>query len=308
MEILKKLKPFGIPTAVALGYFDGVHIGHQAVIRTMVREAKARETAAVVLTFDMHARRAGGKGGADLLTYAQRAHYIEALGADAVLQMDFNHIADMSADDFVAEVLGEGGLGAEVVCCGADFRFGKNRAGDIDKLREDCYETGIDVLVVGEVEVGDKPASTTAIKEFVRRGEMEKAVEMLGHSYGFTLPVCEDKKLARRLGFPTINQRFPADIVVPRFGVYASRVILDGRAYAGVTNLGVRPTVESDGTVTLETHILGFEGELYGRQVHVELGHFLRDERRFESVGALRAQVTADIAEVEKMGSAPAKI
>ncbi len=295
MKIQTHPQSGGGATAVALGYFDGIHLGHRAVIETAVREAKARGARSAVLTFNMNRRRAGAKGAEDLLPYEQRAALIEALGVDLLVELDFESVADMSDADFARKILGPEGLCAVAVCCGADFRYGKNRAGDVDSLREEGERLGFTAHIVGEVEIGDRTVSTTAIKRFLRDGEVGRAAEMLGRPYGFSLVVCEDKKLARRLGFPTINQRFPAHIVVPRAGVYYARATVRGRAYPGIANLGVRPTVGGDGAVMLETHILDFSGDLYGETVEVELLQFMRDERKFESVEALRECVLRDV-------------
>ncbi len=301
MEIWTQPQTGGPGTAVALGYFDGIHLGHRAVIEAAVREAHARGVRSAVLTFDMRARRADAKGAQDLLPYETRAALIAALGVDLLVQLDFTSIAEMTAEAFTREILGVEGLRAAAVCCGADFRYGRARSGDIDTLRAAGEALGFATRVVGEVDADGEAVSTTAIKRSLRAGEMERVAAMLGRPYGFSLEVCEDKKLARRLGFPTINQRFPARIVAPRAGVYYSRVNFGGESYPGVSNLGVRPTVGGDGAVMLETHILGFSGDLYGKTVRVELLRFMRDERRFESVEALRERVLLDVETARKL-------
>lgn len=295
MEFYQQLKPIKGETVAALGYFDGVHLGHREVILTAIAQAKKIGALSAVLTFDMHSFRADGKGKGDLSTYDCRKQLMEELGTDILMQLDFSHICGLEAETFVYEILGAKGLNCSAVCCGADFRFGKNRSGDIDTLRELCYEIGIDVIVVGEVEYDDRTISTTLIKEFIKNGQIDRAKEMLGHGYGFVLPVYSDKKLARTLGFPTINQKFPPYVVAPRLGVYCSKTDIDGAEYSSISNIGKRPTVHSEDEITIETHIIGFNGDLYGKTVGVELVAFLRDEQKFGSKEELKAAALQDI-------------
>ncbi len=300
MEILNQIERYNGRTVVALGYFDGVHLGHRAVIETAC--ACARETGATpaALTFDMRAFRAAAKGKGDLDTYENRAHCLAALGIAVLMQLEFGAVAQMTPAEFVRAALGPDGLRAQIVCCGADFRFGKGRAGDVDTLRALCAQYGFEIRVVPAVHVDGEIVSTTRIKGCVACGDMPQATALLGHPYGFTLPVSEDKKLARTLGFPTINQRFPDGLLAPRFGVYRARVRVDDVDYDGISNIGVRPSVHSDGAIMLETHIIDFSGDLYGQLVTVELVGFLRDEKKFASVDALREQVERDIETVRR--------
>lgn len=301
MEIYTELQSFQKGrTVVALGYFDGVHLGHQAVLRAAVALARQRGATPAALTFDMRARRAAAKGGFDLDSYDHRAELIAALGIDLLVQLDFGAVSEMSPEDFAYRVLGGDGLCAAAACCGADFRFGKSRAGDVPLLRSLGEQCGFAVQVAPEVLYEGQPVSTTRIKDLIARGEIRQAAAMLGHPYSFTLTVCEDKKLARRLGFPTINQRFLPTVFPPRFGVYRSRVLFAGKRYDGISNIGVRPSVGEDREIMLETHIIDFSGDLYGKQVTVELVRFMRDEKRFDSIEALREQVVSDIETVRR--------
>ncbi len=304
MEIIESMQPLFCDTVVALGYFDGVHIGHRAVIDAALALAHKREACAAVLTLDMSSLRASGKGQRDLITKQEKRALIERLGVDKYVELDFGEVASMSAEQFVGRVLGSECMSALGVCCGEDFRFGSGRSGSVDTLRELCYGMEIDVSTVGEICYGEQPVSTTRIKGCVVNGEIADAVGMLGHSYGFSLPVVAGRHLAGRLGFPTVNQRFPEGITLPRFGVYRSRVSVEGREYDGVTNVGVRPTVDSTGTVMIETHILDFRADLYGKTVRTDLTDFLRDEKRFSSDTSLRSQVIRDIQRVRELTEA----
>lgn len=292
------IAPLGRETVAALGYFDGVHLGHRAVIGAAIAEAQRRSVGSAVLGFDMSARRAAGKGSLDLVTQSDREALIASLGVEDYMLINFSDVADMGCEEFVRKVLGEGCLSALAVCCGADFRFGKGREGDVDRLRELCYEFDIDVLVIDEAELDGAPISTTRIKAAIERGDVASAEEMLGHPYGFELTVERGKKLASRLGFPTINQSFPEGVLPPRFGVYASVATVGSREYDAITNVGVRPTVREDGAVTLETHLFDFKGDVYDRPVRVDLKRFVRDERKFASDSELKAQMLVDCAAV----------
>lgn len=300
MEILREIQNNEQRTAVALGYFDGVHLGHQAVLRKACALAREYGAAPAALTFDMRAHRAQAKGKGDLDSYEHRAQRIEEMGIRMLVQLDFAAVSEMSPETFVRTVLGKEGINAAAVCCGADFRFGRGRAGDVTLLRSLGERYGFVVQVVPEVLFDGTPVSTSRIKECAARGEIEQAAALLGHPYSFSLTVCEDKKLARRLGFPTINQRFPQELLAPRFGVYQSRVELFGKSYDGISNIGVRPSVGNDREIMLETHIIDYSGDLYGRMVTVELVRFMRDEKKFDSVEALREQVVSDIETVRR--------
>lgn len=301
METLRTIAPLSKNSAAALGYFDGVHLGHLAVIGAALNKARERTLAPAVLSFDMSSRRARGKGARDLITIAERIRLIEQTGAESLLLPDFSLIADLDCESFVDEILGEGCLSAKYVCCGADFRFGRGREGGAEELRALCEARGIELEIIKEVSAAGGPVSTTRIKEAAAAGDMELAAALLGRPYGLMLEVVKGKRLARRLGFPTINQPFPEDITRPRFGVYASRAVLEGRSYGAISNLGVRPTVRENGAAALETHIFGFEGEAYGESVLVELLSFMRDERRFESDGELKKQVLADCEKAKEL-------
>ena len=293
MEIIKSISQQSIGTAVAVGYFDGVHLGHRAVIGSAAQAAGQLGVKSTVLSFDMSAFRAQGKGKSDLMPPHERERVLEGMGIDILALPDFQGVMGMTCEEFVQRVL-IGWLGARSVSCGGDFRFGKNRAGGADTLRELCGERGIELKIVPDVMLNGEPVSTTRIKSAIESGDVALAGALLGRPYGLELPVVSGQHLGTRLGFATINQRFPQDIVQPRYGVYGARIIIDGREYRGITNIGVRPTVSNSGSAVMETHIFDFDGDLYGRNATVELMFFLRDERRFASAAELRAQVLAD--------------
>ena len=299
MEIIREQKYIG-PTAAALGYFDGVHRGHLAVLEAAGREAAARGIACAAFSLDMTAMRAEGKGEADIFPEDVRLAELGRAGAARCVVLPFEQVQSYSGERFVSDIL-VGVLDAAVVVCGADFRFGRGRSCGVAELRELCAVRNIAVHVVNDASAAGERVSASRIKAALVDGNLPDAEAMLGREYGFALPVYEEKQLARKLGFPTINQRFPTGIITPRFGVYYSIAVVDGRRMPAVSNLGVRPTVEDWGRVTLETHILDYSGDLYGQTVPVYLKRFLREEHVFEDTEALRRVVQDNIAEARAL-------
>ena len=288
--------PCGRASAVACGYFDGLHIGHAAVIGEAVRQAKEQGVCPSVFTFTMHGAHPGGKpAGCDLITDRKKYHMLEKWGVKAVLAPDFSAFMGMGPERFVDEVL-VGGLHATVICCGADFRFGSGASGDVALLGELCAARGVTLDVVPEVDYGGERVSSTRIRALLGRGDVETAAALLGRAFSYDFEVVPGKRLGRTIDSPTINQRMPEGFVRLRHGVYASVTLAGGALRPSVTNIGLRPTVERSDAVNSETYIYGFSGDLYGREVEVRLLRFLRDEEKFPSVEALKAQIQADIA------------
>ncbi len=284
------------PAAVALGTFDGLHLGHMAVIRAALA---ASGTTPEALLFDTHPLEAlRGQAPPALLTAAQRLDMLEALGVRGVT-VRFAEIRDMSPETFVRAILRDR-LGASRVFCGGNYRFGRGGAGTAETLTALCAREGIAVSTVPAVLWGGALISSTRIREALSRGDVPEANAMLGRRFGYAFPVAHGDARGHSLGFPTANQHFPAGFCIPRHGVYASTATVGGRLYPAMTNIGVRPTV--DGTrARSETHIFGFSGDLYGISVPVALLRFVRDERRFDSLDALIRQMTCDRAVCEQI-------
>lgn len=275
------------PRAVALGLFDGIHLGHRRVIGTTVGFVDA---ASCVLTFE--GASALKPHASALCSEAETARLLETLGADEWMRCDFETIRHLSPEAFVREVLVEQ-LGATHVCCGFNFRFGKGGVGDAALLTELGARYGFEVHVTDATCDGGETISSKRIRSLIEQGNLREATRLLGHPFVIDTEVCHGQALGRTLAFPTINQLLPPFFVQPRYGVYTSTVVLDGRTYRGITNVGCRPTV--GGTFpTVETWIDGFDGDLYGRSPRVMLTSFLRDERKFDAVDALKAQIAAD--------------
>lgn len=295
MQIYEKIAravPSG-PSAVALGFFDGLHIGHAAVIGQAVR-ARKEGLSPCVFTFTMHGGHPAQKNGSLLLTERNKYALLEQWGIDTVLTPDFSEFHEMSPEAFVDEILVRR-LQAKVVCCGEDFRFGKKAGAGVEELKDFCDARDIRVCVVPAVLYQGERVSSSRIRQLLEEGEVKTAAGMLGRAFGYDFTVVHGKKLGRTIDSPTINQRMPENFAKLRHGVYASVTIVKGTPYPSVTNIGLRPTVEDSHAVNSETYIHGFSGDLYGKRVEVRLLGFLRGEQKFPSVDALRAQIQRDI-------------
>ena len=243
-------------TAVALGNFDGMHVGHMAVLEG-AKSFQKDGLVPVAVLFDEHSMKAiTGIAPPMLMTVGERNEYIikKGLKLETII---FNEIKNLSPEDFVEKILVEK-LRAGAVCCGYNYRFGKDAAGSAETMRKICDRLGIKCKIAGEVDVAGHAVSSTQIRSLIENGETEKANEMLGHKFGFSSPVIDGDKRGRRLGFPTINQELPQELVLPRFGVYRTDVTVGHRRYKGVTNIGKRPTVGTE-KILSETYIIDFD-------------------------------------------------
>lgn len=281
------------PTAVAVGYFDGVHLGHRAVIDAALRAASARGLQSCVFSFTTNGDGPAAKQGAGLLQSPElKARTIAGLGVDHLVVPPFTSFRGMTPGQYAVDLLA-GCLRARTVCCGYDYRFGKGACAGAAELAELLAPLGIPVVQVGAVLDGERPISSTRIRAALRDGDAQTARRLLGRPHAIDFPVVRGRGLGRKLGFPTANQLIPPGYLTPRFGVWATRAFIDGRAYPAVTNVGVKPTVGSD-HVAAESYIEDFSGDLYGRRLLVEFLAFLRPERRFESLAALADAISAD--------------
>lgn len=288
-------------SAVAVGNFDGVHLGHQAVIGEAGRTARASAIPWAVMTFEPHPRTvfAPEVGSFRLTPFPVKARLIEALGPEVLFVLTFDaDLARVAARAFVEDVLVRG-LGASHVICGHDFAFGQGRKGTPELLLWLGDEFGFGFTCVQEVrdEAGEG-YSSTRIREYLRRGEPGMAARLLGRPFEIEGEVIAGDRRGRTIGFPTANVRLDG-YVIPAHGVYAVRLGLDDagatRWYDGIANLGLRPTFAGS-EVLLETHVFDFDGDLYGKTVRVAFAEFIRPEKKFDGIEALRAQIEGDVA------------
>ena len=281
--------------AVSIGVFDGVHRGHQAVLADVAERAEDAGMEQVALTFDVHPLSVVSPTHAPrmLTTVAQRLEIFESLGIDQVGVLPFEDIRTTSPDGFVSKVL-VGAFGARLVAVGTDFRYGAERAGDIDTLRRAGIGYGFEVDSVELLEEDGGPISSTTIRTLLSEGQVVEANELLGRTFELRGEVVEGDKRGRAIGFPTANLGFDDRTALPANGVYAVRAGVGEAVFDAVTNVGVRPTFGGD-TVVVETHLLGQDLDLYGRELRVWFVDRIRDEMRFDGVEALVEQIGHDV-------------
>ena len=285
-------------SVVALCCFDGVHIGHSEIISRAVRAAQEQSLLSVVWSFQAPPKSFFAKENSDshelLTTLFEKKALIRNLGVDFLVCAPFNEqIASLTPREFCENII-IGRLRAKHIFCGFNYRFGHKGSGDIALLRSLCDEYNIALTVIDEIRIGKKTVSSSAIRNHLLRGEIAMAEKMLGRKFSLRGKVIDGQHLGRTLGFPTINQEIPRDKILIKNGVYLTQVRLGRTKKYGITNIGMRPTVNGKAPIC-ETHILDFCGDLYGKQITVEFLEFLRSERKFDSLDELSAQVSKDI-------------
>ena len=294
--------PRWISPVLALGNFDGLHRGHQKIIERVRRSAADRGGVGVVLTLDPHPPRVVRPDRAPplLMTMAQKIAAIERAGAHGVAVVRFTpELSRYTPEAFVRRVLVDWLRVAEV-WVGADFLFGHERAGTFSVLRALGSQYGFRVEKIDPVRYKEFVVSSTRIRRLVSEGRVDEAGALLGHHYAIEGVVVTGSRRGRELGFPTANLSTDNDLVPPS-GVYATTAELDGTCWPAITNIGVRPTFESAGMVTIETHVLGFDADVYGARLSLSFIQRLRDERRFPDVDALREQIETDVRRAQRL-------
>ncbi len=274
----------------ALGFFDGVHIGHQALLEACRELAARNGCKAGVVTFLGHPDGlVSGKTPPLINTDADRRRLMIHYNIDTVVELPFDRaLMEMPWEDFF--VMLQKDYGAAGFVCGEDFRFGKGGQGTAALLKTRCQGENMPVAVVSQRKIGEIPVSSTYIRQLLQAGEMETAVEFLGHPHILSGVVQKGRQLGRTIGIPTANLTIPEGVVVPKLGVYACRVMAEGKHYLAVTNVGTRPTVDGS-HITVEPWILDFDGDLYGKMIEIAFYAFLRPERKFDSLEKLRAEI-----------------
>lgn len=277
----------------ALGFFDGVHLGHQALLKACRTLAEANGCQAGAVTFGSHPDTLVlGKTPGLINTPADREGLLARYGMECVITLPFDKsMREMPWLDFLSMVQTKYG-GAGFVC-GEDFRFGNRGEGTAALLAGACQRAGLPCAIVPEQTVDGIRVSSTHIRTLLEQGQMEEANRFLGHPHILTGPVIHGHQLGRTLGIPTANLALPPELAVPRFGVYACRALVEGQWYPAVTNVGVRPTVGGTG-ITVEPWLLCYDGDLYGRTLTLEFHRFLRPEEKFPDLDALRAAIRKD--------------
>lgn len=282
---------------IALGFFDGVHNGHGALLRCVTQRAAERNATPAAFTFDVHPESLIFGRTTPTLTDLplRKALMAEHYGIHDVIVAHYDHeFMRTPWQNFVTDYL-IAQWGAVHLVVGHDFRFGYRGEGNPQRLTQLCEELGIGCDIIQPVEQDGITVSSTYIRTLVAQGEMERAHAFLGHPHSLCGTVSHGKKLGRSLGFPTVNLTFPDGALIPARGVYATRVTVDGTTYNAVTNVGVRPTVDPDGAVTAESFLLDFDGDLYGKTLRLDFYKFLRPEQQFADFDALSRAIRENV-------------
>jgi riboflavin kinase/FMN adenylyltransferase len=303
MKIIRAAKDLGNGSrkaCLAIGVFDGVHLGHQQIIRQTVADAHQHDAVSLVVTFDRHPNAVVAPDRVPPQIYArsQKVRAVKSLGVAAILEIPFDRsFSEKSGDTFVRELARDLGR-IHSVCVGADFVFGHRRTGNVALLNTLGQELQFQVHGLAAVSLDGQAVSSTRIRDTIRSGNLDAASQMLGRPYAICGPVVAGDRLGRQLGFPTANLEV-TNLVLPPNGVYAAVTKVRGQFYRAALNIGFRPTVAAASPqLRVEAHLLDFSGDLYHEELEVEIGVKLRDEIRFASPDALRRQIEQDVAAV----------
>lgn len=285
-------------TAIALGNFDGVHIGHQKLIETMLEQAKEKNLLPSMMIFENHTKSfVYGNGPRLLNTNSQKNEFLEKLGVRTLYTMKFNeHIMTLSPEDFVKEILLKK-LNCSLVVVGTDYRFGHKASGNVGMLKDIGKRLGLQVRVVEPVYYKDEIVSSTLVRQLLSEGNIRDANRLLGRPFGIVGEVINGKGLGKRLGVPTANIKPAGKYVVPKKGVYRTITRVNERYYPSATNVGINPTF-SEQELKVETYILDFDQSIYGLEIEVYFMEYIRPEIKFENTDKLKQKMDEDIAYV----------
>lgn len=283
-------------TVVALGTFDGAHLGHMSVFSSCIRLAKSLGVKSAVYTFSTLPKNSfsNASEGA-IFTLEEKIRAIREVGIDYLCIEDFENVCSLSGDEFLSSVL-VGSMRAIGACCGFNFRFGRGAEYGVHELEQFFKSRGGCVNICEKITLDDITLSSSYLRRLVESGDVERLLS-ISRPYSIYSRVEHGKELGRKIGIPTINQLFPSGKVIPRRGVYITECEIGEDVYPSVTNVGVRPTVESGATINMETHIIGYDGALYGSYVRVNFYKLLREERKFESIDEMMAEIRENIKE-----------
>ncbi len=297
MQIIEHTTEFQLPgkSAVAIGKFDGVHLGHRELL-TRIVEQKQNQYLATVFTFDTSASAFFGGEEKELTTKAEKRRLFEAMGIDVLIEFPLNRETAATEPEVFVEDYLAGRMHTAYICAGYDLSFGRQGKGNYELLAKYAARYGYRAELIDKVRAGGEEVSSTRVREAVRQGQMEAAAAMLGRAYSVSGCVEHGKQLGRTIGMPTANLIPERDKLLPPNGVYYSKALIDGREYKAISNVGCKPTVNREHVVGIETYLYDFQGDLYGRKMTVELFSFRREERKFDDVDSLKKQMEADIA------------
>ena len=283
-------------TVITLGKFDGLHRGHELLMENLLTWREKYHYKAVVFTFDIPPKRqVNGVDTRVLTTNEEKYAIFERTGVDYLIECPFTpEVMGMEPKTFIEWMVRS--LRVKCFVMGSDFHFGHNRAGDYKALKQYAKEYGYEVVVLDKMQEDGRDISSTYIREEINLGRIEKANHLLGYEFFVKSAIIHGKQLGRKIGIPTINMELPQEKLLPPNGVYATRVFLDGRWYKGVTNVGCKPTVSDSTLIGVETHILDFDEDVYGKVAEVCFLHYIRPEQKFASIDELQKQMQRDVA------------
>lgn len=297
MRVFKKANTYDKkPSVVTIGTFDGVHIGHKAILKRLIASAKKENLESVLLTFYPHPRNiVQSAGNLKLInTIEEKQKLLQKAGLDSLVIHPFTkEFSRLSAEEYVEKIL-VNQLNAKKIIIGYDHRFGKNRTADIEDLKAFGKEMGFEVEEISAQEQNEVAVSSTKIRQALEEGNIKTANTYLGYPYFMTGNVQKGKKIGRQLNYPTANLYIDESVkLIPKIGVYITQTQIDGQNYYGITSIGTNPTVGGE-TKTIETHVLDFEGDLYDKTLVLEFIKFIRDEEKFDSLDSLKEAIEAD--------------
>ena len=288
-------------TAIALGNFDGVHLGHQKLITDMISNANSQGIKSSVLLFENHTKAfLDGTGPALISSPEQKNHLISELGVEIIYSMEFNEdVMKLSPEEFVIEILLKK-LNAKAIVVGTDYRFGHKASGDSKLLKELGALYAFEVEIVQPVYINDEIVSSTKIRKYLSEGRIEIAKSLIGRDYTISGKVVAGKKIGNKLGFPTANIEPNINCVVPKNGVYRTVTIVDNKSYISATSVGYNPTFK-ESAIKIESHIIDFSDDIYGKTIELVFKEYIREEIKFESIELLQKQILNDILYVKNI-------
>ncbi len=290
MKIVKENERINEKTAVALGFFDGVHIGHRAILKSCAKE-RCNALIPAVFTFKENPIKVSKRFfSGQLISFEQKVKLMEDFGIDYVYAPNFISVRELSAQDFVKKVLKEK-LNAKKVFCGFNFHFGKDASADSTELKKLCEKYDINIEIIPPVKLSGAVVSSSLVRKELENANIKRVNQLLGYVYSINFEVTSGNKIGRKIGIPTLNQPYPKDFQLPKFGAYASYIKYNGNIYPSLTNIGVKPTVGSEYPLA-ETWVPDCDlANLYGKKINVSLIEFIREERKFDSLESLKEEV-----------------
>ncbi|RKD34482.1 bifunctional riboflavin kinase/FAD synthetase [Thermohalobacter berrensis] len=298
MEVITNIESkYPKPTAVALGNFDGLHIGHQALIKKMIKESKKMGLPSVVYTFKNHPTSliANKKTPKTIMNNKQKFEILKSLGIDILYMIEFNNqIMNMNPKAFIKKLLIDR-LNIKLVVVGFNYRFGYKAKGDCSLLKQMGDDLGFKVIVVPPVTKNEQVVSSTLIRKLIKEGKIKKANNLLGRHYTLQGKVIQGKGRGKKIGFPTANLLLNDNYVIPKKGVYKTITTVNNKKYISITNVGTNPTFTNENKLNIETHIINFNDSLYGKEIEVSFKKYIREEKKFQNAEQLIKQLKEDI-------------